>query len=47
MGQPDRWWLTGPGYGLGSEHESQDEARAAAQRWADTGERPDHMNSDS
>jgi hypothetical protein len=41
MGRPDRWWLTGPSYGLGSEHESQDEAKAAAQHWADTGERPD------
>ena len=46
-GQPDKWWLTGPGYGLGSEHESQDEAEADAQHWADTGERPDYMNSDS
>jgi hypothetical protein len=45
--QPDKWWLTGPSYGLGSEHESQDEAKAAAQHWADTGERPDHMTSDS
>jgi hypothetical protein len=47
MRQPDKWWLTGPGYGLGSEHESQDEAKAAAQHWADTGERPDHMTSGS
>jgi hypothetical protein len=46
IGQPDRWWLTGPRYGLGSEHESQDEAKAAAQHWADTGAHPDHMNSD-
>lgn len=46
-GQPDKWWLTGPNYGLGSEHESQDEAKAAAQHWADTGERPDQVNSGS
>jgi hypothetical protein len=46
-GQPDTWWLTGPGYGLGSQHESQDEAKAAAQHWADTGERPDHMTAGS
>jgi hypothetical protein len=39
MGQPDQWWLTGPNYGLGSAHESQDEAKAAAQHWADTGRR--------
>ena len=32
-GQPDSWWLTGPNYGLGTEHESQDDAKAAAQRW--------------
>jgi hypothetical protein len=43
-GQLDKWWLTGPRYGLGSEHESQDEAKAAAQHWADTGERPDHTS---
>jgi hypothetical protein len=46
-GQPDKWWLTGPSYGLGSEHESQDEAKAGAQHWADTGERRDRVNSDS
>jgi len=45
--RPDTWWLTGPSYGLGSEHESQDEAKAAAQHWADTGERPDRMTPDS
>jgi len=44
---PDRWWLTGPTYGLGTEHASQAEAKAAAQRWADTGERPDQVNSES
>lgn len=37
-GQPDRWWLTGPNYGLGSAHASQAEAKAAAQLWAETGE---------
>jgi hypothetical protein len=41
MGRPETWWLTGPNYGLGSEHDSQAEAKAAAQLWADTGERPD------
>jgi hypothetical protein len=46
-GRPDKWWLTGPNYGLGSEHESQEEAKARAQHWADTGERPDQMTSDS
>ena len=44
---PDKWWLTGRNYGLGTEHESQTEAKAAAQHWADTGERPDRRNSDS
>ncbi len=38
---PDKWWLTGPNYGLGTEHDSQAEAKAAAQHWDDTGERPD------
>jgi hypothetical protein len=38
-GQPDKWWLTGPSYGLATEHDSQDEAKAAAQHWAETGER--------
>ncbi len=33
--QPDKWWLTGPNYGLGTEHDSQDEAKAAAQQWAE------------
>lgn len=47
LGQPDKWWLTGPNYGLGTEHESQDDAKAAAQHWADAGERPYQMNSDS
>jgi hypothetical protein len=47
MGQPDKWSLTRPGYGLGSEHESKEEAKAAAQHWADTGERTDHMTSGS
>jgi hypothetical protein len=47
MGRADTWWLTGPSYGLGSEHESQDEAKAAAQHWADTGERADQMTSNS
>jgi hypothetical protein len=37
--RPDKWWLTGPNYGLGTEHDSQAEAKAAAQHWADTGER--------
>ena len=46
-GRPDTWWLTGSSYGLASEHESQDEAKAAAQHWADTGERPDQVTSDS
>jgi hypothetical protein len=46
-GRPDTWWLTGPSYGLGTEHESQDEAKTAAQHWADTGERPEQMTSDS
>ena len=36
---PEQWWLTGPNYGLGTTHNSQAEAKAAAQRWADTGER--------
>ena len=40
-GRPDKWWLTGPNYGLGSEHDSEAEAKAAAQHWDDTGERPD------
>lgn len=43
---PDKWWLTGPNYGLGTEHHSQAEAKAAAQHWADTGERPDQTNSE-
>lgn len=38
-GQPDSWWLTGPNYGIGSEHGSQAEAKAAAQHWAETGNR--------
>jgi hypothetical protein len=42
---PDRWWLTGPNSGLGTEHDSQAEAKSAAQHWADTGERPDQMSS--
>lgn len=45
--QSDKWWLTGPNYGLGSKHDSQAEAKAAAQHWADTGERPDQTNSES
>lgn len=44
---PDKWWLTGPNYGLGSEHDSQADAKAAAQQWADTGERRDQSNSES
>jgi hypothetical protein len=44
-GLPHRWWLTGPNYGLGTEHGSQAEAKAAAQRWADTGTRPDQITS--
>lgn len=40
----DKWWLTGANYGVGTEHESQAEAKAAAQHWADTGERPDRTN---
>ena len=47
VGLPDKWWLTGPNYGLGTEHDSQVEAKAAAQHWADTGERPDQTNSES
>lgn len=43
-GQPDTWWLTGSNYGLGTEHDSQADAKAAAQHWADTGERPDQSN---
>lgn len=46
-GRPDAWWLTGPNYGLGTEHNSQADAKAAAQHWADTGERPDQMNAES
>jgi hypothetical protein len=46
-GGPDKWWLTGPNYGLGTEHDSQAAAKAAAQRWADTRERPDQTNSES
>jgi len=45
--RPESWWLTGPNYGLGTEHESQTEAKAAAQHWADTGERPDQTDSGS
>lgn len=44
---PDKWWLTGPNYGLGTEHDSEAEAKAAAQHWADTGERPDQTNSEA
>lgn len=44
---PDKWWLTGPNYGVGTEHDSQAEAKAAAQHWADSGERPDQTNSES
>ncbi len=40
-GQPDKWWLTGPNYGVGTQHDSQDEAKAAAQHWADSGEHPE------
>lgn len=46
-GRAERWWLTGPNYGLGTEHESQAEAKAAAQHWADTGERPEQTDSGS
>ena len=46
-GLPDQWWLTGPNYGLGTAHDSQAEAKAAAQRWADTGERPDETDEES
>jgi hypothetical protein len=42
---PDKWWLTGANYGLGTEHESEDQAKAAAQDWDDTGERPDQPSS--
>ena len=38
---PDTWWLTGANYGLGTAHDSEDEAKAAARHWDDTGERPD------
>jgi hypothetical protein len=44
---PDKWWLTGPNYGLGTEHNSQAEAKAAAQHWDDTGERSDRTNPSS
>jgi hypothetical protein len=44
---PDKWWLTGPSYGLGTEHESQADAKAAAQHWVDTGERPGQTSSGS
>jgi hypothetical protein len=43
---PDKWWLTGPSYGLGTEHGSQADAKAAAQKWVDTGARPNHPNSE-
>jgi hypothetical protein len=46
-GLPDTWWLTGANYGLGTARDSQDEAKAVAQHWADTGERPDQPNSKS
>ena len=36
----DQWWLTGPNYGLGTAHDALAQAKAAAKRWADTGERP-------
>lgn len=38
-GSPDTWWLTGANYGLGSVHDSQDAAKAAAQHWVETGTR--------
>jgi hypothetical protein len=44
---PDKWWLTGTNYGLGTEHGSEAEAKAAAQHWADTRERPDQANSEA
>jgi hypothetical protein len=44
---PDKWWLTGVNYGPGTEHDSQAGAKAAAQHWADTGERPEHTNAGS
>lgn len=34
------WWLTGPNYGPGSCHDSLAEAKAVAQHWNVTGERP-------
>jgi hypothetical protein len=46
-GLPDEWRLTGPNYGFGTQHDSQAEAKAAAQHWADTGERSDRTNSES
>lgn len=39
--RPGQWWLTGPNYGHGTAHGSEDEAKAVAQHWADTGERPE------
>ncbi|HEX3617366.1 MAG TPA: hypothetical protein VHU61_12555 [Solirubrobacteraceae bacterium] len=42
---PEQWWLTGVAYGPGSVHSSQDEAKAAAQRWVDTGDRADPPSS--
>jgi hypothetical protein len=44
---PDKWWLTGPNYGLGTEHDSQADAKAAAQHWADTGERSNRTTSEA
>lgn len=43
---PDTWWLTGPNYGAGTAHASQAEAKAAAERWAETGERPGGVSSE-
>lgn len=42
--RPDQWWLTGPNYGAGTAHASEAAAKAAAEHWAQTGERPDPAN---
>jgi hypothetical protein len=42
--RPDKWWLTGPNYRLGTTHDSQAKAKSAAQHWADTGKRPERTD---
>lgn len=46
-GLADQWWLTGANYGVGTVHDSKVEAQAAAQRWAETGERPVQADEES